>query len=83
MWTKNRPASTWSCAGPAGRSRQALWAALKPVRVVGIALADRARSAIRAVKQVTASTARGRGDRDVGGKSRAAARLLQERTPGT
>ena len=44
-----------------GRSRQALWAALKPVRVVGIALADRARSAIRAVKQVTASTAGGRG----------------------
>ena len=66
-----------------GRSRQALWAALKPVRLVGIALADRARSAIRAVKQVTASTARGRGDRDVGGWKRAATRLLQERTPGT
>ena len=66
-----------------GRSRQALWAALKPVRVVGIALADRARSAIRAVKQVTASTARGRGDRDVEGWKRSIARLLQERTPGT
>ena len=66
-----------------GRTRQALWAALKPVKLVGIALADRARSVIRAVKQVTASTARGRDDRDVRGWKRATVRLLQERTPAT
>ena len=66
-----------------GRSRQAVWAALKPVRLLGIALAGRARSAIRAVKQVTASTARGRGEGGGRGWKRAAARLSQERTPAT
>ena len=46
-----------------GRTRQAVWAALKPVRLMGIAIADRARGAIRAVKQVTAADARGPEDR--------------------
>ena len=66
-----------------GRSRQAVWAALKPVRLMGIAIADRARGAIRAVKQVTAAAARGQDERKADGWRRAAARLSDLRTPGT
>ena len=64
-----------------GRTRQAVWAALKPVRLMGIAIADRARGAIRAVKQVTAADARGRGARAARGWKRAVARLSDLRTP--
>ena len=64
-----------------GRTRQAVWAALKPVRLMGIAIADRARGAIRAVKQVTAADARGRGERGGRGWKRAVARLSDLRTP--
>ena len=65
-----------------GRSRQAVWAALKPLRLLGIAVADRARRRrVRAVKQVTAAAGRGRGEGEGRGWKRAAARLSDLRTP--
>lgn len=64
-----------------GRTRQAVWAALKPVKLLGIVIADRSRGAIRAVKQVIASAARGRGEGGGRGWKRAAARLSDLRTP--
>ncbi len=64
------------------RSRQAVWAALKPVRLLGIAIADRARTG-RAVKQVTGSAARGRGEAGRRGWKRSVARLTELRTPAT
>lgn len=43
-----------------GRSRQALWAALKPVRLLGLRVADRAQHRrVAAVRQVTAADAGG------------------------
>lgn len=67
-----------------GRSRQALWAALKPVRLMGIAIADRARGAVRAVRKVTSRAARGKAGRGApAGWKRAAARIREERTPST
>ena len=64
------------------RSRQAVWAALKPVRLLGIAIAARARTG-RAVKQVTGNAARGRGEAGGRGWKRSVARLTELRTPAT
>ncbi|MCY3677694.1 MAG: hypothetical protein OXH66_08840 [Gemmatimonadetes bacterium] len=66
-----------------GRSRQALWAALTPVRIMGMAVADRVSGAVRAVGQVTSSMARGRGPRVRAPGKRTAARLSRHRPPST
>ena len=66
-----------------GRSRQALWAALKPVRQLGLAVADRARSGVRAVKQVTARTGSVRDGAAAREWKRTLARIRAERKPST
>lgn len=66
-----------------GRSRQALWAALKPVRQLGLAVADRARSAVRAVKKVTARTGSVRDGAAAREWKRTLARIRAERKPST